>query len=100
MLPVAAMTLVTGDVNVALLAVGPAAVTVDALGGGAHIEYCHAGLAAEVLWVPGLIQSSDTFLVQSLSLRNISLSSYAQDESTASCTSGHEPFLVINFAEQ
>ena len=96
------MALVTGDVNVALLAVGPAAVTVDALGGGAHthIEYCHAGLAAEVLWVPGLIQSSDTFLVQSLSLRNISLSSYAQDESTASCTSGHEPFLVINFAEQ
>ena len=56
------MTLLTGGLYVALLAVGPTLEAVDAGGGCAHVKHGEAGEAAEVLRVPSLIQGADTFL--------------------------------------
>ena len=57
---VTSMTLVTDCCNVAGFAVWSAMVTVDAR--TVDIKQWGAGAAAEVLWVPSLIQSSDTLL--------------------------------------
>ena len=56
------MTLLAGGLYVALLTVRPALEAVDAGGGRAHVKDSEAGETAEVLWVPGLIESADTFL--------------------------------------
>ena len=56
------MTLFAGGLYVALLTVRPALEAVDAGGGRAHVKHGETGETAEVLWVPGLIQSADTFL--------------------------------------
>ena len=56
------MTLLTGGLYVALLTVRPALEAVDAGRGRAHVKDSEAGETAEVLWVPGLIESADTFL--------------------------------------
>ena len=58
------MALVAGGLDVTLLAVRPALEAVDPGGGRAHIEHGGAGRAAEVLRMPSLIQSPDTFLNQ------------------------------------
>ena len=58
------MALVTGGLDVTLLAVRPALEAVDTGGGRAHIEHGGAGRAAEVFRVPSLIQCADTFLNQ------------------------------------
>ena len=65
------MTLLTGGLYVALLTVRPALEAVDAGGGRAHVKHSEAGETAEVLWVPGLIESADTFLRYLFCFENI-----------------------------
>ena len=66
------MTFLAGGLYVALLTVRPALEAVDAGGGRAHVKHSEAGETAEVLWVPGLIESADTFLRYLFCFENIS----------------------------